>query len=683
MFGPSGLDGAGFQNVVAYSPFKDSAGLRPVLMGADIAGIHRSVDGGKNWLVSNVGLPGKKVSALMFSDVTPGRVYVATDSAIAVSTDFGLTWAAKAAAADFDGNGTYQVVSGQGHPRATGNLFAQDNSGSTHYFYAATASGGVKRSTDDATRWDTVALAGHHLRSIALNPSNPNQLYVADAHVGLQVSNDAKGAMGFSVVPGSPAIPEELLFLDGKLYVAAHTSGIFMYDGAWHALNTGLALTSAWESITGYVENGQVVLVAGCAYPSQGMSTMRSMDGGASWASIFTGPGATVSPTEYGQTLRWWAADVAYLDFTGSAFVNAMTAIDPDDHNSLLVAGRGGAKHGQISASGVAWAPSVRGLMVTVNMMVTADPKIAGRVYIGNMDFTFLASGDDATTVQRTVPSGSFSTGDVIALDPDGAVGAPSTVYLAASTRGQNTGAGGIWSNPDPLGQPARWTDESIPVLNDVLAVGVGHDSQSRRVLLASITNSGLYRKVADAWGQVTGTAPFASGDCGKILFVPGTSTVFAMDGVGVWRSPAAGASGSWVKLASASAGYDNVDSLALDPVDLSTLYFSDSKAGGVVRISGAAGASPTLTLLLSLSSPGPLAVTRSGALLVQDRRGGRLMRSASPRSGTPTFTSVGDTFFSENNGNIRSLAVGANEVVFTASNSAGVSVGILQERGP
>jgi photosystem II stability/assembly factor-like uncharacterized protein len=674
-FAPSGLNGAGFMNVVKFSPYRDANGNRPLLIGADIAGIHRSVDGGKNWTISNVGLGGHHVASLMFSDTVPGKVYAATDGAIYVSTNFGESWAAMAAPVRFDGNGTY-FVTGSEHPRPTGNLLAQDNSGPTKYLYAATATEGVKRSSDGGRTWDRVALAGDHLRSIAVSPTNPDLLYVADAHKGLQVSRNARGAMMFGPVDGGPGIPEELLFVRDKLYVAANTAGIFMYDGGWHPLNNGISLTSAWESITASPDGS--TLYVGCANPSGARHTMRSTDGGANWTPISTGPGITLSSKEYGQNIDWWAANNKYLSFAGPNFVTSDIAVNPDNPANIIIAGRGGAKAGVQSGSGWTWYPAVHDLMATVNMIAAPDPKLPGRVYVGSMDYTIVGSTDNATSVMNTLikPDGAPSTGDYITFDPDGPPGKPSTVYLAASQRGQNTHVGYLYSNPDPVGSPRAWTDERIPVKNDVLSVGVGHSASGTRIILVSITNSGLYRKDGDIWSKVTGTAPFATGGYGSFAWRPGSTTVYALDPSGVWRSDQAGASGSWIKLAGASAGYGNINSLALDPTDPDVIYASDKSLGGVVRFSGARGSSPVKTTILSLKNPGPIGTTATGILYVHDRNGARLLRSSNPTTADPVFTNAANAFYAENNPNIRSLAVGPDGFVYTASNSAGFTAG-------
>jgi hypothetical protein len=48
-FYASAIAGSGFQNTIARSPFPDSSGHFPLLVGADVAGLHRSINGGATW----------------------------------------------------------------------------------------------------------------------------------------------------------------------------------------------------------------------------------------------------------------------------------------------------------------------------------------------------------------------------------------------------------------------------------------------------------------------------------------------------------------------------------------------------------------------------------------------------------------------------------------------------------
>ena len=675
-FGPSGLDGAGFQNVIAASPFKTAVGTRPLLVGADIAGIHRSWDGGATWAPSARGLPDSHVAALLWSRTLPGRVYAATKAGISESTDFGNTWSRLPAPANFDPNGSYQVARGEEHPRATGQLLEQATAGGVTYLWAGTATQGLKRSADDGRTWQRVALVGQHLRSIISDPTNPDVLYVAAAHAGLFVSRNARGDMTFSRVAGSPQTPEELAFVNGSLYGVAGPDGAFRYDGSWHTLNSGLpGKGAAWESIAGFRgATGNTVLYVGCAQVSNGQAVMRSTDGGQSWTSVTSGAAVTVSPLVFGSTSDWWANSIPYLRFAGPSYVASQLLIDPDDSSAMLIAGRGGVWRGRAVGSAMTWWPAMRHLMVTVNMDVVADPKVAGRLFIGSMDFTSFGSRDWGADIIHTMPAGAPSTGDVVTVDPGTAGGQPSAVYLGASRRGGNTGDGGIWSSPDPMAG-SGWQSEHLPVSSDVTALGVGHPA-SGRIILAGVSSHRLWRKSGSTWTQITGTAPFQTGSTGSFAWVRGGSTVYALDSEGVWRSDQGGAAGSWVKLLRATASYRSLDALVVDPTDAGTVYVSADSLGGVWRISGA-GTQPAAQRILALRNSGPIAIDSAGNLFAHDSEASRLFRSGDPRVATPAFSVVSDDFYANNNRMIRSLSIGPDGYIYTASNHAGVSVGV------
>jgi hypothetical protein len=204
----------------------------------------------------------------------------------------------------------------------------------------------------------------------------------------------------------------------------------------------------------------------------------------------------------------------------------------------------------------------------------------------------------------------------------------------------------------------------------------VGHPG-SGRVILAGVTDRGFWRKAGSNWQRVTGRAPFQDRSTGTIKWVPNSPIVYALDRAGLWRSTRAGTSGSWMRLLPSSARYQSLDAVAVDPRDPSTVYVSADNLGGVWRVQAATSYAPRPVLILPLSDPGPIATDSEGALFVHDPDHGRLLRAADPSGYEPDFVSVGDDFYQDNNRRIRSLSIGPDDYVYTASNHAGVTVGV------
>jgi len=716
-FASSGIVGGGFQNVIAVSPFNDVLGRRTYLLGADVAGIHRSVDGGKTWKPPSVPRPGVHVAALRWSSRVAGKCFALTNEGFYRTTDFGLTWVRQAGAVDADANGGYQTGEGE-HPRPTGNLISQDASGAASYLWVGTATQGIKRTSNDGVSWEAVALAGEHIRSIAIDSVAPDVLYVAVRNTaagngtgtvgnnGVWRCTNARGAMTFTRMidyPGSSRTPEEFTYVNdvgvSRLFVAGARDGVFEYSlGTWKNRSTGLdigASGAVWLSIYGYRDaaTGAVVLYAGATKCVLGRAIMKSTNGGASWSAVSTnstGLTVTAHSTLYGSTATWWLANNAYQRFAGNKdWTAGHITGDSDNRGLILVAGRGGAWFGVQAPNRVDWYPADCGLMVTVNNSVDADPQVPAVMAVGNMDYQIVASADHGVScVQRGTGAGSpITTGDMVFFDRDGTSGARSTIYVGVSQRGTQTDDGGVWSNPD-IGGSGAWVSEGLPVNGDPVAVAVTRDSAGNKVILVSVQGSAdgtrpnrLYRKVGATWQPPITGGPFAANSgFGSFAVSRGSRVVYAFDASGVWRSNTAGAQGSWTKIATASAGYQTLNNLVIDRIAPAVVYFSDG--GAVKRVANADTStgvtSSQISTILTGANAGPIAGDKNGGLFVHDRGGAtaRLLFAAAPRTGTVSFAAVQDVFYAENATSIRSLHVGDDGYVYTADNGNGVLVG-------
>src|SRR5437667_2620089 len=212
-FGGSGLEGGGFENVVAVDP----SGSGVLLAGGDVSGFQRSTDWGAHWDTANGGITMESqlhVAAIAFSAVVPGKVYAGVGwkgrlGGLMVSADGGRSWVLRSHAPGFSGT-SHPHVPGlkPPFPRSTGNLLALDEKDGL--IYAATYDRGVMRSSDDGKTWASLGLDGKFLRSIVLDPSDPDTLYVVALGDGVYKTSTARTSGSFTRLVRAAATPVPL-----------------------------------------------------------------------------------------------------------------------------------------------------------------------------------------------------------------------------------------------------------------------------------------------------------------------------------------------------------------------------------------------------------------------------------------------------------------------------------------
>lgn len=734
-FDSSAIEGGGFQNTIAISPFRDGT-QRPVLIGADVSGPFRAPSIGAEWVSCAQGsvVGGSRVAAYMWSDSTAGEVFLLEDGGIHRSTDFGRTWVKRAMPANADGNGSIGLP--PEHPRATGYLLDQEPAGPT--VWAGTATQGLKSSIDDFATARATVLVGHPIRSIAVNPANPDEVFVAvnrgtSAQNGLwrvtAARSTAPVATKMASYPGVVATvvhgtatekvgPEELLCVqDGTtvyLYVAAHESGMLRFNvttGAWATINTGLPVGVATGNFRPVFRSIAVdptnpaVLYAGCWHPNNNQAIFKSTTRGGSWQPI-TGPNPAIAPATgpivvnynmVGTSTRSFLADIPYHHFAEQQdWIPAMLAVDPDNTNRVLASGRGGAWFGTFDPTNTRWTwqPAVHGLMVTVCMTVTPDELTPGRAVLGNMDYKLLFTPDGGASAFQAPPSGPGSTGDATCTDMSQTTG-PSRFYVGVSERGQNTGIGNVYSSLNPeAGQSSTWTDEGLTANGDVVGLAVGNNGSGTKVILAAVSNTagtsvgGLWRKVGATWTQFRDPAAVPGGLTGttaahnqvNLRWRRATQTVYAHDNDGVWRSSDAGA--TWVLIyATTFAGYGNYDSLVVDPTDATKVYVSSG--GTVKRINNANTAAAGGATVTTIFSPNAdcIAINPDGSEMFVHRSDGTCWRSTTFRTAAgfvaSNWVDQSSDLFRRLSKGIRSMAVLAGGIVMTADNGNGAFRGV------
>ena len=682
-FSSSGVDGAGFINVIARSPFQDGNGVRPLLVGGDVSGIERSEDGGVTWQASNTGLyvaNAWRVAAVAFSPDVPGLVADCSNAGVAISTDFGQTWTPQAGSPICDGNGSSRAhVNGQAHPRATGNLLAFAGTGSSSLWLGSFSSG-IRRSNDGGATWPVTALAGSQIRSLIVDPANPDNVYAAVKGGGIVMStNGTSSAPTFTRMPGSPDAVEELADVGGQLYAAANTTGILqLQNGTW--THAGSVPAGRWESITGASTPNGTILYAGAAGAAVGQGLQKSTDGGATWQ-----PLTTAVSTEYGTGAPWWAAGISYLAFVGGSFVTSQLLLDDNDPGHVWLAGRAGLW--ATDDGGATWAPADRGLSATVLNDVVADPKMPGRAYVALWDWTFLASADNLADVRKSVPKGAGNVGYRITLDQSGPFGRPSPVYLATQQRG-NGGGAEIYLSPDPLATSPVWAAQGYRKPaggRNASTLAVGKDAKGNTVLLARADHRGLFRKAGGKWTHLAATKnsapPFlGSGIGGALAWAPGTTTVYALDPAhGLFRSTDAGL--TWRSILSTKTPTASGRQLAVDPTAPNSVLIATTApvangAAGLWYVTVPASGPAATTRLADDPTPGPVAIGQDGTRFALVRGSGAALLVAPPGAGSASIATTPGLRGCCTLPN--ALAVSADGLLLEGSSAAGASVGVL-----
>lgn len=613
-FEASGIHGGGMQNTIAVDPH----GSGGMLVGGDVAGVHRS-GSGAGWVAANSGLTigGLAVAGLTYSPITPGKVYAALGQhgagGLAVSNDGGSTWTTRSQAVRFSG-----VHGPTGKP--VGNVLLSDPNGD--FLYAATYDQGVMRSRDDGVTWDQLGLAGMQIRAIALDEDRPGRLFAATWQGSVYRTDTARSSGVFEALVAGPTAVEDLLVINGHVFAAGWNGVHRSHDGGtiWTTVHNDGALWSALAG--GTTSTGGVVLYAGAGKPVRSIgkgydSVIRSDNLGLTWRSM------TADPTKVHRQIigtggqHWWLAEhnAAFL-LGGASSLTLQLAVDPADPERVHVAGRGGVWSSFDGGSN--WHPDVRDLGVSVVRSVISDPADPNAVFAPAADWALIGSGDGLSSVRQLPPS--RTSAHSIALAPGSS---PATVYLGTGDASSNV-AGEVWSNPAPL-SGGTWTSENLGVRTGgkrPLALAAGTVA-GQTVLLAAVEEGGVWRKVGGTWSQVSGTAMAGKQRSRNASFAwaPDGSVVYLYDRAsGVWRSTDAGV--TWKQIWSKPSPWDLTGYLSIDPARPQDLYVSVG-LDAVYRLSGAAkgtvGAGITPAKLGSFASPGAMAIAGDGTLYVAE----------------------------------------------------------------
>lgn len=685
----SGVNGAGFVNTIAIDP--NSTGL--VIAGGDVSGLQRSTDWGARWTPANGGATSTnhlRMAVVAFHPTVANKCYAGAgvdgnSGGFFRSTDGGVNWTLASTAAQFGGDNSNVAALPNTHPRSTGNLLAFDPLGT--YIYAATFNDGVMRSSNDGNTWTVLGLAGKYLRSIAVDPDDPDTVYVSAYGDKVYKTTTARSTGTFTSLAASPTSTEDLIVINSVVYAAGGDLGVFKSTNGgttWTQLGSGtLGLTTEnWCSIDGYVSGGNTVLYVGCVSPTRDSTSVgfdviyKSTNGGSTWTSM-THDLSKLHLTEGGpEGDVWWLSVASIFNCLGrgAGSVAAQLAVDRTDTNRIFSAGRGGIWGS--SNAGVDWYPMVSGLGVTLNRAIIADPNVDGTVYVANTDWVFMASSDSLVHVEQNktpVPGAASPLALQLALDTSTT---PSTVYAAVGDRNNNVG-GGIYRHANPLGT-GSWVDtgfNAAVAAKRPLAVAVRQVSGSP-VILAAVEAGGIWRKSGSVWSQVNATAMGAQTTKTACFAWPsGSSTVYLYDRAsGVWRSGDNGA--TWTKIWAKLSNSDMTGWVAVDDLDPTTLFVSVNN-DSIYRIlnanSGLVGGTLVATSIGPLfTKPGPI-TARNGILYATNITSGTddPIVMSSTNKGT-SWTDITDTIYTIGARFPFMITAGADNALYVSLNGDG-----------
>lgn len=767
---PSGVDGGGFQQAMAFSDPSQGHTAGLVIYAADVAGFHLSTDGGDTFRKSNVNLTElwhRKLVAIEFDRHNPNCV-------LAYFSNGTLTDATPAADVGKKAGILYGVIDVPNKKIIWTVLVDQQiTSGPT---YGA----GLYPSAAEGANNTTARQTG---KMVACDPFTPDRWYIGTRQgvvvatitrngsgvaTGATVTNLARNAateprdMVTSIVigPESTSTNTVIYFTvreggtngglnrrefcgpgqtgTGVLTRLAGTNSLTTAQGAEGCraiVEAGVVVCYVWggprvrrwvrsSGATGTWEvidpsgisadfrahGGDAVRLAGDTatrvaighYSVDGSfpKIYTSENGGSSWNPVLKSK-RTLNVGGTGEP--WWLVVAkGYYDLSEQAGEGgqdvSQLCIRRDDPKVIITSGRsGGWRTKDVLGAGTNWHPSVVGLAVTVANYVAPHPTDYDKLVMVDVDWARFLS-DDKLTGQPTLNESQIGSAGYQAAWLGNAL------VTCHGDRDTNN-SGGVVYNSNPFGG-GTWDNLSMGGGSRVWGVAIGTSdgsalTTSNRVVLGMVGGIGVHRKVGtNASALVSGTAAYAPDEtpagandglrykCPMIWPGNGASVYayVALDTTagGIIRSNDRGL--TWTKIVTFSTGSKYAGQLIADPSVPDRLYFVRRDAGsttnaGVYRIDDADG-TPTVTRILTLTSPGPIAIHPvSKALyaiaLPDDAGGSRMLRCETPQTGSaPAWTTVASDFLAGATGFAHHMAFGGDGTAYIAHFDGGYSVG-------
>jgi photosystem II stability/assembly factor-like uncharacterized protein len=357
---------------VAYSLATNPKNPQEVYVGLQ-DGLHKSTDGRKTWIRSDLGLTDKDVQVLAVDPMEPTVVYACTGNQLWVSRNSGRTW--------------QQRSSIQAYSEAS-ILALKADPKDGQAFYASVAGGGLYRTLDSGEHWEHIgaSLPVAQITAIDVDPVITQTIYVGtrDGFVYRSGSGGTTWASGSRVAEA----PIQSLAVDpeqrNRIYAGTLGQGLFRSD------NAGAQWARKGASIGNDVHN--IVIdprgPATTLYARTDRDVFRSLDAGENWEPYLTRVAAFALPLK------------------GSGRPIAMTLADP-----TLVTGQGQSESILVPQNRIAAAVELRGM--------TASPAEPGTLYVLAEGEGVFCSGDSGSS-WTSLGAGLQSRGlQALALSPD------------------------------------------------------------------------------------------------------------------------------------------------------------------------------------------------------------------------------------------------------------------------
>lgn len=457
---------------------------------------------------------------------------------------------------------------------------------------------GVYKSTDSGASWSLVLPQLLNWASdIAIEPENPNTLYVASQGGGVFKSTDG-GSTWTAVNTGLPIMPSSTMIsgyriavdpvTDGIAYVVINGAGVYKTTNggqSWSLINNGIAqLQFAGSQINRLLVdplNPQVLYLANNVFIGPGLpgttsvqGVYASSNGGSSWSLSLGGVPAldvAINPSNDAQVYETNESGIDSLGLSGwSSLPSSLPSpyvmrVDPNNGSNLFVGTYFNGLY-QSADGGSTWTLDNTGAASYITS-IAFDPTNSQNIYVSSINWGVLASTDSGSTWNAVNAGIQNVQINNMLMGNDG------IIYIG--TNGQ-----GVYKSADG---GMNWTlvDNGIatsPGLAGITVYALADNPSSPTTVYAG-TVIGLYQTTdgGSTWTLLNNgiTDPYTL----SVAVDPKTPTTI-FDGTqtaGVFKSVDNGA--SWQ---SASSGITDNDviSLAVNPISDTTVYAGTSSAG-------------------------------------------------------------------------------------------------------